>query len=109
MEGGIVVHSNLELARACGPALLEQHDGPLHLAHEPRALFMLVPQLQHQRLGLRRALDQRGEEVFVLLRMVELLGKLIDVADHGAKRLESRMHARVLRHARELLQAVQHG
>src|SRR5688572_16845604 len=98
----------LELASAGRPALLEEKERALELADEARALLVLLLQLVDELSCLRRARGDAREEVLVLLRMMQPLRILVDVAQHAAQHLEARPHSRVLRHARKLLEPVQH-
>jgi len=49
-----------------------------------------------------------GKQVIVLLRVVQALGKSVDVVDRGAEHREVGLDRGVLRQAGELLQALEH-
>src|SRR5687767_14837548 len=87
----------LELARAARPGVLEEQQGALQLADQAGAAHVLGLQLLDQRARLRRALREAREQVLVLLRVVQALRVLVDVAQHGAEHLEVRAVAHVLR------------
>jgi len=109
VELDVAVHRGDERVHGLRALQLVVEQRLLHLADEPRAAHVLRPQrLDHgQRLG--RALGEPREEEFLLLRVVQPLGKAVDVVDHGPERGELGLHARVARGVRERDQAVQHG
>src|SRR4030095_10503339 len=107
MELRVILDRRQEGRKLRRAALLVARQRLLERPDPFRACPMFALEAVEQRYSVRMADAQEIKQILILLRMMEALGKRIDVVDHRAEHVEIRTHAAIADGVHQMKHAVQ--